>query len=596
MTDTGPEPATTRTRVSSYWREHRKRWTLPLVIIVIIGALAIIDHVDSQRISQVDAPSPPALVATGGGVITVHLDRAWNGFNPNTPAGAASSSPTILSSVLPSAYVMTPKLTPQINGDLLLSVEAVATSPLTIQYVINPAAVWSDGVPVSADDFIYAWQAQRGDGVDVDGTADQVATTLGYRDIASVTGSHGGKTVNVVFATPFADWRMLFDHLVPAHVARTVGWNRGFVTFNPAVEISAGPMIVQSAPSAGTVVLARNPKWWGTPAVVDRVVVTASPPGPTWLGSLATSNQSVAQVTSYGLGSIGAVTAMPNTQSSIKSSLNFLQLEFDVKSPLTGKPSVRQAIAHAIDRTALLAKTFGAIDPILVVSQDHLAAPSQSSYDASSAAGEYATADEASTDQLLRSSGYHQDASGLYVDAAGKPLSIRMAVEEGDPWIDGVAASVVAQLKAAGITVLAVPVAGTAGLASVAAANGYDMALVTRVSSPFASTTVGWYSQSLGPNGVNGSLDWSRFDDPQVDQLFTQASGLLNPVTGSTIYAQVDDQLWDQMVALPLFEEPVLVANGVQVDNLLFNPSTDGLLWNVATWTTLKPGPKNPKT
>jgi len=67
-------------------------------------------------------------------------------------------------------------------------------------------------------------------------------------------------------------------------------------------------------------------------------------------------------------------------------------------------------------------------------------------------------------------------------------------------------------------------------------------------------------------------------------------------VTGGTFYAQVDDQLWDQMISLPLFEEPVLQANGVRIANVQFNPSADGLLWNVDTWTTLKPGPSNQKT
>ena len=62
--------------------------------------------------------------------------------------------------------------------------------------------MWSDGVPVTADDFIYAWQSQRGDGVDVDGRPDQVASTLGYRDVASVVPSNDGKTVTVTFSTP----------------------------------------------------------------------------------------------------------------------------------------------------------------------------------------------------------------------------------------------------------------------------------------------------------------------------------------------------------------------------------------------------------
>ena len=62
-------------------------------------------------------------------------------------------------------------------------------------------------------------------------------------------------------------------------------------------------------------------------------------------------------------------------------------------------------------------------------------------------------------------------------------------------------------------------------------------------------------------------------------------------MTGGAIYAQIDDQLWDQMVALPLFGEPAFVANGVQMANVQYNPSVDGILWNVALWTTLKPGP-----
>ncbi len=33
------------------------------------------------------------------------------------------------------------------------------------------------------------------------------------------------------------------------------------------------------------------------------------------------------------------------------------------------------------------------------------------------------------------------------------------------------------------------------------------------------------------------------------------------------------------------------MANGVQMANVQYNPSVDGILWNVALWTMLKPGP-----
>ncbi len=78
------------------------------------------------------------------------------------------------------------------------------------------------------------------------GRPDSVASTLGYRDIDSLTGSNGGKTVTVVFHTPFADWASLFDDLLPAHIAETVGWNHGFDHFDPAVLVSGGPWQVVS--------------------------------------------------------------------------------------------------------------------------------------------------------------------------------------------------------------------------------------------------------------------------------------------------------------------------------------------------------------
>jgi peptide/nickel transport system substrate-binding protein len=591
VTENGADHVERRPRVALLWREHRARWTLPLVIIVIIGLVATIDHLDSHRISQVDAQVKPALVAASGGVITVELDQPWSGFNPNTPAAASSSTPALLSSVLPSAYMIASNGVPTVNGSLLTSVEVTSTSPLTIQYVISPDAVWSDGVPVTADDFIYAWQSQRGDGVDIDGQPDQVASTLGYRDVASITPSHKGKTATVVFSTPYTDWRLMFANMVPAHIARVVGWNEGFDRFDPNVDISAGPMILQSVSRPDTAILIRNPKWWGTPAIVNRITINVASTQAAWTGVVGSSSRSVAEVSSFGLQSLDAVSSLPSTQSAVKPSLDMLQLDFNVTSPVAMRQAARQAIAHIIDRSALLDRVFGSIDPGLVVNQDHLAVASQSNYQQSSAAGEYATPDLATTSRLLKSIGFHQNGIGDYVDANGKQLTVRMAVETGDPWINSVAALVSAQLRGAGIAVVIQPFSGVQGMENAAAANSYDMALVTVVASPFQSITAAWYTDGLGPSDSFGTQNWSKFADPQVDALFMQAAEGLNPVSGETIYGQIDDQLWDQMVALPLFQEPTLVANGVQVGNLQYSPSAVGIMGNAAAWTTLKPGP-----
>jgi peptide/nickel transport system substrate-binding protein len=343
-------------------------------------------------------------------------------------------------------------------------------------------------------------------------------------------------------------------------------------------------------------VLIRNPKWWGTPAILDQVDVNVAPDVQTWTSALADNNQAVVQPTGFDMSALQAVTSLPNTESQIKPSLTTLDLEFNVSSPITSHPAVREAIAHAVDRTSLITHIFGSVDAGLTADQDHLAAQSQSQYTSSSAAGEYATVDLDATDHLLKSLGYHRDAFGNYVDAQDKPLTLRMAVELGDPWISQVAAQIATQLRDAGIAVATVPADGVSGLSALAASDSYDMALVTRVASPYLTATADWYSETQGGIGAEDQEDWSQFDDPQVDQLFSQAAQALDPVTGAADYDEIDDQLWDQMVALPLFEEPGLLASGVQITGMLYNPSEDGILWNVPLWNTLKPGPSQAGT
>jgi peptide/nickel transport system substrate-binding protein len=317
------------------------------------------------------------------------------------------------------------------------------------------------------------------------------------------------------------------------------------------------------------------------------------------IAPLSDGNHVVAEPSQFDLGLLDSVSSLPNTVSSLKPSLNFLQLEFDVAAPLTSVTAVREGIAHAIDRPLLEQQTLGSIEPNLVLDEDHLAVPTQTSYATSTASGSYDTADLDSTADLLKSAGYHKSPAGLYVDGQGKPLTVRMAVETGDPWIAQVGEGIVDQLQQVGITVITVPVDGPAGLDSALAAGAYDMALVTRTASPYQSQTEAWYSYLLGANGPGGSQNWSNFTDAQVDQLFSQATGDiqdLDPVTAAAVYAQIDDQLWDQMVALPLFQEPALVANGVQLGNVQYNPSVDGLLWNLQDWSSLVPKRTSPSS
>ena len=166
-----------------------------------------------------------------GGTITMALDQNLAGFNVNTSADSEFVLQEILDTVWPQPYITNAGLKPVLNTDLITSV-TVSSNPQTVTYTINPKAVWQDGTPINADDFIYNWQAQSGNSqyTDVGGQPYDTASSSGYNQIASVTGSNppggaacdagstasnnaglcpNGKTVTVKYTAPYADWTWL---------------------------------------------------------------------------------------------------------------------------------------------------------------------------------------------------------------------------------------------------------------------------------------------------------------------------------------------------------------------------------------------------
>ena len=86
----------------------------------------------------------------------------------------------------------------------------------------------------------------------------------------------------------------------------------------------------------------------------------------------------------------------------------------------------------------------------------------------------------------------------------GHPSRSGWPIETGDPWILGVAAQLDAQLRQIGITVVDVPVTRACRPGRRGKQGSYDMALVTRMSSPFQTVTAAWYSDGQGYGGVEG--------------------------------------------------------------------------------------------
>ena len=530
-------------------------------------------------------PAAPRLVYARGGSVTVALDSVPTTLNDHTVAGDTLDGRMVASAIWAEVFRVGPGLAPQLDNNVVDSAEVVSLQPQTVVYKINRRAVWSDGVPISAADFAYAWQAQRGGATDLDGTPDSVTSTLGYRDIVSLTGSNGGRTVTVVFRTPFADWASLFDDLLPAHVAERVGWNHGFDQFDPSVLASAGPWRVVSWTPGSQLVLGRNPKWWGSPAALDRVDLVRESSAQ-MASDLGGGRVQVAYPGSFDQSFMAQVSSSSALETSSGLGTRMLQLEFNVHRAPLDAVTTRQGIAHTVDRAGLVSAIGQPANHSVWENNNHLFANGEPTY--SDNASGYTEPDPATAAHLLAQSGLTLDPRGTW-SLHGKAVSLTLVWASDDPWSAATGPIIAAQLVSAGFDIVEDPVPSAQLFGSVLPSGAFDLAVVPVDATAYPSATGAVFSTSPAIIGAGTKQDFSGFDDAKIDTLFTQASQQLDAPSAQGIYHQIDQDLWVSMPTLPLFAEPTILVSWATVANVMDDPGGIGPLWGLRLWDLLVP-------
>ncbi|MGW0897236.1 ABC transporter family substrate-binding protein [Streptomyces goshikiensis] len=206
-----------------------------------------------------------------GGVLRWAVDSLPDTLN-TFQADADATTTRIAGAVLPQLFVLDAKGQPVANPDYLEKAEIVAREPKqVVLYKLNQQAVWSDGREIGAADFVAQWRALNGKD-----SAYWTARNAGYERIEKIERGKTDLEVKVTFAKPYTDWRSLFTPLYPKQVTGTPdAFNEGA---RGALKVTAGPFNLGAVDKkTGTVALTRSARWWGRPAKLDTLVLTAVP-------------------------------------------------------------------------------------------------------------------------------------------------------------------------------------------------------------------------------------------------------------------------------------------------------------------------------
>jgi peptide/nickel transport system substrate-binding protein len=508
-----------------------------------------------------------------GGTLNYAADQEPTGFNNSTSKDNGTSVYNITINMFPQAFHAQPDFSVKMDDQLLDSAEQTSADPQTIVYKIKQNAAWSDGTPISADDFIYFWEQQNGKI-----KSNDVASTTGYDQIKSVTGADNGKTVTVVFAEPFTDWKALFGvsgGMLPAHYVkqREGGWNTG-LDKEPEKIPSGGPFLVKNYTPGQSLTLAKNDKYYGQKAHLNEMVFRFLPESTTQPAALQNNEVDLIYPQPQ-LDQVQQVKALPDVNSEINFGLSFEHFDFNFKNAFLADAAVRKAIATGLNTEELVARTVKQFSDKAQPLGNRIWLTGQPQYQDHFA--QYGKGDVAGAQKLLEDAGYAKGADGVYAKG-GKKISLRISTTAGNALRETQGELFQAQMKEVGIDIKIANLDSQKLFGEALPQGNFDIANFAWVGTPFAVSS----SQDIYRTGGGGN--YGNYSNTQVDDLFKQAVAQTDEAKSAELANQIDQILTDDMATIPLYQKPTFIAYRNTFANIKDNSTSEGPFFASSGW------------
>jgi peptide/nickel transport system substrate-binding protein len=514
-----------------------------------------------------------------GGTVVLAGEQIPSSLNTSNGLHNAFWTALFMERVWPEVSTFQPDGSYEFNEDFV-SVELTSEDPQTVEYQINEDAVWSDGTPISSDDFLFTWEANRGDlGPDGETPVYNSADTSGY-ELMDCT-ADGEKAVTCVFSENYADWYALFNPILPAHAFEAegngdpvAGFNDGFIYPDIGSRLENVPSgdqwSISEIDGETSMTLVRNEEYWGEPSVLDEVVIRWITDPSTEPAALENAEVDVIFPQAQ-IDLVQQVEGVPGIEHLVDFGTFFEHVDMNVGNVHLAKVEVRQAIGKAMDRQEIVDRLPAQLSPDAEVMNHHMFYPGGAAYQPNGEA-EYGQQDIDAATALLEGVGYTLGDDGVYAHPTDGRLSLRFSWRQPNPRREQEFQLIQAQLAEAGIEITAAPVD--------------DFTILD--TGDFELVVFGWTSITV-PSGhtaifqTDGGSNSGDYSNPEVDALFEEADGDLDPDHRLETLNEIDNILWEDLPVIPLFQVPEFLAWNEQVQNVEMN-GYDSFFYNSFQW------------
>jgi peptide/nickel transport system substrate-binding protein len=481
------------------------------------------------------------------------------------------------------------------------TVEQLNSGTIVISYELRDGLTWSDGTPLTSADVAYTHDIIV-EGCEIENDRSIVDATnvgcefrrgsrFGYElvtDFEVVSDTE----FRVTMAAFYGGWRSLYDRVFAAHAfgetARDV--NDSLLAWSGPNGIlpSSGPLVFDRWDPGLALHLSANERYHGS---VSPDATNTSAPSITGVELVFVADADTRiELLLSGEAHILMARAEPGLEAltasdsfTVASSLGprYEQWSINLLADHLSKPEVREAIAHAIDKTEIVAEIYEPIyGPILP--PDGLGnsfwMPNQAAYQDNQAG--YGGNDVAAAADALRSAGYLQGADGGWNHPEDGPLVIRAGTTAGVELRDRQLAMIADQLGRAGIEVViesapgglfftegpfspdALAASGSNGAAG--NPNLWDIAQFSWTGGPWPGAMTGIYRTGSQSNPYG-------FASPEYDVAATECDAIVDDGERATCYGELDkfattlERTEDGLFVIPLTQTPRYFGHGASV-------------------------------
>jgi peptide/nickel transport system substrate-binding protein len=460
--------------------------------------------------------------------------------------------------------------------------KVLKSNPLTVTFKYKASAKWSDGRPLTGNDFLATYRTIMNPNWDI-------TSREGWEDIASVKVK--GKAVTVAWkkGRAYAAWDALVGNTSPMPAHKVAGQNFNDLWRN-GLDVASGPFKFVSWQKGTQLVMTKNPAYSAGPkAKVDRVIFRYIPSTPSIFQALQAGEIDETEPQAQ----LQIVDIRKNSNFKVQSGPGYFWEHMDIQFGPQGHPAlkkkyVRQAIITGINRNQIKQALY--VSPGLVanskdlpVLQSHIFKPFEPYYKPNWSKWSFS---QKKVVDLLKKNGCtggpnapSANNSAIWSCPGVGKLSFRFTTTSGNQLRALTFEIAQKQLKSVGIELI--PRFGPSGtvFGQILPSGDWDIFMFTWQGSPTSSAT------SFGTYGCGGDQNYMNYCNKKVSSMLQKAQFTPDPKTRADLLNRAEAIMADDVPSVPMFVRPGFLINNKKVSGTIINPTNQGSTWNIEKWT-----------